>query len=292
VNEKNETYLEAKVVDPVAVIKVKAGVYKGFSVQGKALQDSTNPKILSMQKITEWSLVDRPCNGRSMIHTSKIEGGKDADNADKQQTTEAVRAMENQLKKALAALDQNVILAQTIHGVSVLKSLVADEKEWVGEAALKDRRDIIDAADHILRVAKSLAPASLQQDIQKAIGSASPSASQDVVKALTDSQTVLKGEVSKIVEAAKAYGMPDTTTTEQFIQHVFKRIADLSALPGAANIATRSVSKGEDSGGKGGEITIKPVMMPGTNQEDKAATEIKKIHAAGGTPYDPIQIVG
>ncbi len=156
----------------------------------------------------------------------------------------------------------------------------------------KDRRDIIDAADHILRVAKSLAPASLQQDIQKAIGSASPSASQDVVKALTDSQTVLKGEVSKIVEAAKAYGMPDTTTTEQFIQHVFKRIADLSALPGAANIATRSVSKGEDGGGKETEKTVKPVMNPGTNQEDKAATEIKKIHANGGVPYDPIRIVG
>ncbi len=78
VNDAGETEICAKVVDPVEVLKVKSGVYKGFSVGGKKLPGGYDPatKTISKMRLTEISLVDRPANPEAVITMFK---GEDID---------------------------------------------------------------------------------------------------------------------------------------------------------------------------------------------------------------------
>jgi hypothetical protein len=66
--EGGETMIEAHVVDPVAVKKVQAGVYKGFSVGGKVMaRDGAMKKTITAVKLIEISLVDRPNNPDAVL---------------------------------------------------------------------------------------------------------------------------------------------------------------------------------------------------------------------------------
>lgn len=69
-------YIGAKVVDDTAWMKVKEGVYKGFSIGGKALKKSAG--VIEELRLTEISLVDRPANQECVIDMWKAEGGDDA----------------------------------------------------------------------------------------------------------------------------------------------------------------------------------------------------------------------
>lgn len=64
-------YIGAKVVDDTAWIKVKEGVYKGFSIGGRALEKSDG--IIKRLRLTEISLVDRPANPECVIDAWKAD---------------------------------------------------------------------------------------------------------------------------------------------------------------------------------------------------------------------------
>ncbi len=59
------TFISAHVVDDSAWSKVKAGVYKGFSIGGKAIEKVDN--VINALRLTEISLVDRPANPEALI---------------------------------------------------------------------------------------------------------------------------------------------------------------------------------------------------------------------------------
>ena len=61
--------LRAKVVDPVAQRKVEEGVYKGFSIGGRKGAKTGNRVFVD--RITEWSLVDRPANPECSLSMAK-----------------------------------------------------------------------------------------------------------------------------------------------------------------------------------------------------------------------------
>ena len=68
------TRIEAHVVDPVAIRKVKLGVYKGFSIGGRVTaRDKGDPKRITGLKLDEISLVDRPCNPEAVIQMWKLD---------------------------------------------------------------------------------------------------------------------------------------------------------------------------------------------------------------------------
>lgn len=69
VNAAGETEISAKVVDPVEILKVKTGVYKGFSIGGKKLPGGydAKTKTITKMRLTEISLVDRPANPEAVI---------------------------------------------------------------------------------------------------------------------------------------------------------------------------------------------------------------------------------
>lgn len=77
-----KTIISATVVDPIAITKVKASVYKGFSIGGKVTErDLLNKKEVTGVKLVEISLVDRPANPEAVISMWKFE---DADEAEGQ----------------------------------------------------------------------------------------------------------------------------------------------------------------------------------------------------------------
>jgi len=68
------TRISAHIVDPVAVSKVRAGVYKGLSIGGKVLsRDPDDPTLIVRLRLDEISLVDRPCNPEAVIDLWKAE---------------------------------------------------------------------------------------------------------------------------------------------------------------------------------------------------------------------------
>jgi len=65
VNAEGQTIIEALIVDANSVKKAKAGVFKGFSIGGKALKKQGN--TISELELREISLVDRPANSEAVI---------------------------------------------------------------------------------------------------------------------------------------------------------------------------------------------------------------------------------
>ncbi len=74
VGKDGKTRIGAKVVDPVAVTKVREGVYVGFSVGGKVVKrNSDDPTVIEEMTLTEISLVDRPANPDAVIQLWKAD---------------------------------------------------------------------------------------------------------------------------------------------------------------------------------------------------------------------------
>ncbi|HYM71595.1 MAG TPA: XkdF-like putative serine protease domain-containing protein, partial [Stellaceae bacterium] len=69
-------YVAARIVDPRAWDKVRAGVYKGFSVGGRVqARDPADRTIITALTLTEISLVDRPANPEAVFDCWKAEAG-------------------------------------------------------------------------------------------------------------------------------------------------------------------------------------------------------------------------
>ena len=72
VDDAGATRVTAHVVDPVAVLKVKTGVYRAFSIGGRVTErDPTQPDIITGLQWNELSLVDRPANPEAVLSVWK-----------------------------------------------------------------------------------------------------------------------------------------------------------------------------------------------------------------------------
>ncbi|HFC3352530.1 TPA: caudovirus prohead protease [Neisseria gonorrhoeae] len=78
VEDDGRTFFGAHIVDPVAVTKVKTGVYKGFSIGGRVTaRNDLNKSQITGLKLTEISLVDRPANPDAVFTCFKADKPKD-----------------------------------------------------------------------------------------------------------------------------------------------------------------------------------------------------------------------
>lgn len=64
-------YIEAKIVDPTAAMKVSESVYTGFSIGGRAMKKAGG--IIESLRLTEISLVDRPANPEAVFTMFKAD---------------------------------------------------------------------------------------------------------------------------------------------------------------------------------------------------------------------------
>ena len=82
VEDDGRTFFGAHIVDPIAVTKVKTGVYKGFSIGGSVTaRDELNKSQITGLKLTEISLVDRPANPDAVFTCYKADKPKDGEEA-------------------------------------------------------------------------------------------------------------------------------------------------------------------------------------------------------------------
>ena len=80
VEDDGRTFFGAHIVDPIAVTKVKTGVYKGFSIGGSVTaRDELNKSQITGLKLTEISLVDRPANPDAVFTCYKADKPKDGE---------------------------------------------------------------------------------------------------------------------------------------------------------------------------------------------------------------------
>src|ERR1700722_3447167 len=68
VGDDGATRIVARVVDPIAITKVRNQVYRGFSIGGRVTQrEAGNPKAITGLVLNEISLVDRPANPEAIF---------------------------------------------------------------------------------------------------------------------------------------------------------------------------------------------------------------------------------
>lgn len=74
VDDDGITNIVAHVVDPVAIVKVRTGVYAGFSIGGKVIKrDPQDRSIITKLRLIEISLVDSPCNPDAILSMWKAD---------------------------------------------------------------------------------------------------------------------------------------------------------------------------------------------------------------------------
>jgi hypothetical protein len=137
------TQICAHVVDPIAITKVRAGVYAGFSVGGKVLKrDPTDRSIITVLKLTEISLVDAPCNPDAVISMWK------ADMTDYTPSADEVVAKAREIAEAAGSKKYKDFLykARETLKAEALASDFEDDEDADGAVAKTDEVESADAA--------------------------------------------------------------------------------------------------------------------------------------------------
>ena len=111
VDEAGVTHLEAHIVDPIAVKKVLAQVYKGFSIGGKVKsRDDVNKNTITGLRLTEISLVDVPANPGAVFSLSKLADDEEEDTTEKKgaRFSKMTKSKLSELHKAVATAKEHL----------------------------------------------------------------------------------------------------------------------------------------------------------------------------------------
>jgi regulator of replication initiation timing len=178
------TFISAHVVDDNAWSKVKAGVYKGFSIGGKAIEKVDN--VINALRLTEISLVDRPANPEALITLWKAEAAM---------SDAAPSAEEAAVTHLAKMLDQGAISAQR------LVALAKADAETAGtaDAAVADTT----AAQVNVDPAADAATKSAVAQVSKSAGEEIWDAGQ-ALQALGSIQYVLQKERDELAQGEDA----------------------------------------------------------------------------------------
>lgn len=113
VDAQKRTKIEATVVDPLAITKVQAGVFKGFSIGGRVVaRDPKDSNRITKIVLNEISLVDRPCNPEAVFGLWKADGFEGARREDRdaeifRKADEAFEAL-GRLESAAAVVEKRL----------------------------------------------------------------------------------------------------------------------------------------------------------------------------------------
>lgn len=245
--QDGETLIEAHVVDPVAVKKVQAGVYKGFSVGGKVTaRDAEMQKVITGVKLVEISLVDRPNNPDAVLTFWKADG-EDA----------AIVPLDASAELPAAPMWQVERLARILAELSCLQQDAAWEARE-GEAAVVPAE---------LKAAVGDLANLLGVMLQSAPDAAMPIADEPIAATAT-------------VDLAKVEAMIARALAPLAHQNALLKteVAALRSEPLPAKAVLRIVGKAGD--GAATHDGFEPVRNA-DGSINEPATEMKKVHAAG-----------
>lgn len=246
VNDAGETHVEARVVDANSVKKVEAGVFKGFSIGGKALKKSGN--TIEELQLREISLVDRPANPEALLSVFKADGIdseepvieikkslyttarladllsslKSLESADIYEINNGESTVTPSIKAACKALSQALVASATHEaGKVTAKADGADDTAKLETLLVKaDTLDIAKVADLLAPITKGLAD--LGTDLRKSIDEQKAAVDELAkrVKTMEDKPAPAKAQVITIGKAQDNGTGQETPSDEELVKRL------------------------------------------------------------------------
>ena len=192
VGDDGKTRLVAHVVDPVAIAKVKSGVYKGFSIGGKVVsRDPADRRTITKINLIEVSLVDRPCNPEAQFEMWKADMSLDKTGASPSfaPPAEDVRARATEMAKAAGKPPKRYV-----DFLYKARELMRAEHE---EAIAK-------AADEALPTASTETAVEGEAEVNKSAETEGSPGDEDTTDIVANPADVLKANLEAIDAALKA----------------------------------------------------------------------------------------
>ena len=278
VEDDGRTFFGAHIVDPVAVTKVKTGVYKGFSIGGSVTsRNELNKSQITGLKLTEISLVDRPANPDAVFTSCKAdkpkdeeeEADKDDEPADKTDETpaddtekadgEKVDDKEDD-KKDETEKSASVNLSES--EIAILKAVLAKAEKQKDEPVAKSMWQVKSLAD-VLASLKWLIEDAIYDDVDAAVIAQikeSAGSLAESLKALTVSEAdkLVDGSAAKADKSddlAKAESADELAKAQDALKKsndaLAKAQAEIESLKKQAappKGSTKAIGKAEDNG--------------------------------------------
>ena len=281
VEDDGRTYFGAHVVDPVAVLKVQTGVYKGFSIGGTVTaRDDLNKSLIKGVKLTEISLVDRPANPDAVFTCFKADKGveqADDDESDaedennKPDDADGSQKDDQADEKADFTPDEIARLREMLN-----KSADAPAKT---EPVEKSMHDVSELAGVIRGLQWFISDSEYSQLPDEVVGKAKTAAGElmDALKALVEHEAgSLNAEKAAQPESLQKTAQADELAKAQADLAAAKaEIEALKQQPEAPKGSLKAVSKAEDNGGEQDPLTGFTPIVKSDGTLDDVATLIK-----------------
>lgn len=281
VEDDGRTYFGAHVVDPVAVLKVQTGVYKGFSIGGTVTaRDDLNKSLIKGVKLTEISLVDRPANPDAVFTCFKADKGAEQadddesdaeDENDKPDDADGSQKDDQADEKADFTPDEIARLREMLN-----KS--ADEPVKT-EPVEKSMHDVSELAGVIRGLQWFISDSEYSQLPDEVVGKAKTAAGElmDALKALVEHEAgSLNAEKAAQPESLQKTAQADELAKAQADLAAAKaEIEALKQQPEAPKGSLKAVSKAEDNGGEQDPLNGFTPIVKSDGTLDDVATLIK-----------------
>jgi phage head maturation protease len=270
VEDDGRTFFGAHIVDPVAVTKVKTGVYKGFSIGGSVTaRDELNKSQITGLKLTEISLVDRPANPDAVFTCFKADKPKDdeeddkpADKADETPADDAEKADGDKKDDKEDEAEKSASVELSESEIAILKAVLAKAEKPKDEPVAKSMWQVKSLAD-VLMSLKWLIEDAVYGNIDEAVVAQikeSAGSLAESLKALTISEADklvdgLAAKADKSDDLAKAESANELAKAQDALKKsneaLAKAQAEIESLKKQAappKGSTKAISKAEDNG--------------------------------------------
>ncbi|OFO28270.1 caudovirus prohead protease [Neisseria sp. HMSC056A03] len=275
VEDDGRTFFGAHIVDPVAVTKVKTGVYKGFSIGGSVTaRDELNKSQITGLKLTEISLVDRPANPDAVFtcykadkpkdeeEADKYEDDKTADKTDETPADDAEKADGNKKDDKEDEAEKSASVELSESEIDILKAVLAKAEKPKDEPVAKSMWQVKSLADVLMSLKWLIDDAnygSVDKDITAQIKESAASLAESL-KALTASEADklvdgLSAKADKSDDLAKAESANELAKAQDALKKsneaLAKAQAEIESLKKQAappKGSTKAISKAEDNG--------------------------------------------
>lgn len=269
VEDDGRTFFGAHIVDPVAVTKVKTGVYKGFSIGGSVTaRDELNKSQITGLKLTEISLVDRPANPDAVFTCFKADKPKDEEEADKADETPADDAekaddkadVKDEDKKDEAEKSVSVNLSES--EIAILKAVLAKAEKPKDEPVAKSMWQVKSLTDVLESLKWLIEDAAYDNTDEAVIAQIKESAGSlaESLKALAVSEADklvdgLAAKADKSDDLSKAESVDELAKAQDALKKsndaLAKAQAEIESLKKQAappKGSTKAIGKAEDNG--------------------------------------------
>lgn len=275
VEDDGRTFFGAHIVDPVAVTKVKTGVYKGFSIGGSVTaRDELNKSQITGLKLTEISLVDRPANPDAVFTCFKADKPKDEEEADKgEDDKKADETPDDDAEKADGdkkddkddkedETEKSASVNLSESEIAILKAVLAKAEKPKDEPVAKSMWQVKSLADVLMSLKWLIHDAGYDGTDEDVVAQIKESAASlaESLKALTVSEADklvdgLAAKADKSDDLAKAESVDELAKAQDALKKsndaLAKAQAEIESLKKQAappKGSTKAISKAEDNG--------------------------------------------